>query len=96
MLKRVFLGPFRPFEVLVSDAATGESLLLLQRPFRFVFHRLEVRSADGQWFGAIQKRWIWIRRIYAIETPLGQAAELFGPVFRPWTFGRCPKGRSTT
>ena len=87
LLKRLFLGPMRPFHVLVSDAQTGEALLQLHRPFRFIFHRLEVQTSDGRLIGAIQKKWSFIRRIYVIEQPVAQPrAELFGPILKPWTF----------
>jgi hypothetical protein len=48
LLKRIFLGPLRPFRVLVSDAESGQDVLELDRRFRFVFHRLEVRSMEGK------------------------------------------------
>jgi uncharacterized protein YxjI len=86
-IKRVFLGPVRPFIATVSDLGTQETLLELHRPFRWMFHRLDVRSPDGQPIGAIEKRWSWLRRIYHIEDASGQmVAELFGPILRPWTF----------
>ena len=86
-LKRVFLGPLRPFTALVTDLGSEELVLDLRRPFRFLFHRLEVRSGSGELLGAIQKRWSWIRRIYDIEDAGGQAvARLFGPILKPWTF----------
>jgi uncharacterized protein YxjI len=86
-LKRVFLGPARPFTASVTDPGGAEVLLRLHRPFRFFFHRLEVRRADGSPAGGIQKRWSWLRRIYDLEDARGQVvAELFGPILRPWTF----------
>jgi uncharacterized protein YxjI len=86
-LKRTFLGPLRPFEVLVTDSKTNESVLALRRPFRFFLHRLEVATAAGERLGAIQRRWSWLRRIYVIEDANGQViADIFGPILRPWTF----------
>lgn len=86
-LRRIFLGPARPFCVHVSDTSTGRVLLELQRPFRFLFHRLDVRTVDGRVLGAIQKKWSLLRRIYHVESESGHVvAELFGPIFRPWTF----------
>ncbi len=66
----------------------GAPILTLKRPFRFIFHRLEVFSADGGApIGAIEKRWSWVRRIYEITDRSGRVvATLFGPFFRPWTF----------
>lgn len=57
----------RPFRVLVSDSASGEPLLELHRPFRFIFHRLEVHAAADALIGAVQKRWSWFRRIYSLD-----------------------------
>ncbi|MET0287106.1 MAG: phospholipid scramblase-related protein [Polyangiales bacterium] len=86
-LKRMFLGPLRPFRVHVDDVESGLTVLALERRFRFVFHRLEVFSIDGKFLGAVQKKWSWFRRIYHIESNEGRPlAELFGPIFKPWTF----------
>lgn len=86
-LKRVFLGPLRPFEVSVTDSASQAPVLQLKRPFRFIFHRLEVRTPEGELVGAIQRRWSWLRRIYVIEDAQGQViADIFGPILKPWTF----------
>lgn len=86
LLKRLFLGTLRPFDVLVSDVTSGQPILKLHRPFRFIFHRLEVATGTGQELGAIQKKWSWIRRIYHVEQGGRIVAELFGPLLRPWTF----------
>jgi uncharacterized protein YxjI len=87
-LKRIFLGAYRPFTSHVGDLAGGQGhVLSLRRPFRFIFHRLEVRDQDGTLIGAIQRRWTWVRRKYDVEGPNGEViATLFGPIFRPWTF----------
>lgn len=86
-MKRIFLGAFRPFTSHVEDLVGQRQVLHLRRPFRFYFHRLEVRDSEGNPLGAIQRRWTWLRRKYTVEGPHGQeVATLFGPVFRPWTF----------
>ncbi len=86
-LKRVFLGPARPFTASVTDPSGSEVWMQLRRPFRFIFHRLEVHGADGTLLGGIRKKWSWIRRIYDIENGRGEiVAELFGPILKPWTF----------
>jgi uncharacterized protein YxjI len=87
LIKRLFLGPFRPFEATVVDFSSGQPILRLTRPFRFIFHRLEVRTPMGEKIGAIQRRWSWLRRIYVIEDAYGHVgADLFGPILKPWTF----------
>lgn len=86
-LKRIFLGAFRPFTSHVEDLVGQRDVLHLRRPFRFYFHRLEVRDTEGNHLGAIQRRWTWFRRKYTVEGAQGQeVATLFGPFWRPWTF----------
>ncbi|KAB2882442.1 MAG: scramblase [Kofleriaceae bacterium] len=86
-VKRLFLAGLRPFTSHVEDVRTQRQVLSLRRPFRFYFHRLEVKDADGNVVGAIQRRWTWLRRKYTVEGPGGQeVATLFGPILRPWTF----------
>jgi uncharacterized protein YxjI len=87
LVKRLLLGPLRPFESVVDDVARQRMLLQLRRPFRFYFHRLEVRGPDGQPLGAVQRKWTWLRRKFIIEDAQGrEVATLFGPILRPWTF----------
>ena len=87
IMKRLFLRNMRPFTSHVDDLAGQGQLLVLKKPFRFIFHRLEIRDPSGNLLGAIQKRWTWFRRKYTVEGPNGQEiATLFGPIFRPWTF----------
>jgi uncharacterized protein YxjI len=94
-LKRVFLGPARPFTASVTDPSRSEVLMQLTRPFRFIFHRLDVRAADGTLVGAIQKKWSWLRRVYHVENGQGQVvAELFGPILKPWTFEIRQRGQT--
>lgn len=86
-LKRIFFGTFRWFDAHVLDPGTRDLVLHLHRPFRFMFHELAVHDAGGQHLGTIKRRWSWIRRIYTMYGPAGdEVANLFGPLFRPWTF----------
>jgi uncharacterized protein YxjI len=92
-LKRLFLRSWRPFTSHVEDLNGQRQLLVLQKPFRFIFHRLEVRDGAGNLLGAVQRKWTWIRRKYVIEGPSGNhIATLFGPILRPWTFKIQPAG----
>lgn len=88
ILKRMFLGPMRPLHVLVTEILSSQPVLELRRPFRFIFHRIEVSlPGSGAALGVVHKRWSWFRRIYDIENEHGQViAELFGPILKPWTF----------
>jgi len=84
---RMFLGPMRPFRVAIKDLTTGETVLELRRPFRFIFHKLDVYAGNGEKLGSIERRWSWVRRIYSIQDAQGnEIATLFGPFLKPWTF----------
>jgi uncharacterized protein YxjI len=86
-LKRLFLRNLRSFTSHVDDLSGQGQLLVLKKPFRFIFHRLEVHDAAGTLLGAIQRKWTWFRRKYIVEGPTGEPiATLFGPFFKPWTF----------
>lgn len=86
ILLRLWLKGWRPFrmEVRTED---DQLLLRFRRPFRLFFFKLEVRDANGRYLGAIRRRFTILRRRYVIEGAGGmQLAELFGPIFKPWTF----------
>lgn len=87
ILKRLLLRTARPFDAVVYDNPIPKPLLLLERPFRFIFARLDVRAADGTVLGSIEREWSWLRRIYSVKDARGrEVARLFGPILRPWTF----------
>jgi hypothetical protein len=87
ILKRLFFRTARPFSATVYDNPIPKPLMLLERPFRFFFHRLIVRAADGTPMGSIEREWSWLRRIYRVDDAHGrEIARLFGPILRPWTF----------
>ena len=95
LLKRLLLGPYRPFTASVTDASRPAQWMELRRPFRFIFHRLEVYAPDGALVGAVQKKWSWIRRIYDLDDARGRTvAELFGPILKPWTFEIRQRGQT--
>jgi uncharacterized protein YxjI len=87
LLVRLLLRTARPFTSTVFDNPIPRPLLRLHRPFRFIFHRIDVATADGQIIGSVERRWSWLRRIYAVTNKDGvEVATLFGPILRPWTF----------
>lgn len=87
LLQRMFLGPFRPFECDVTTAGSGNPILILSKPFRFIYHELRIASRDGTAVGTIRRRWTWFSRCYDICDSSGRLlAEIHGPIFRPWTF----------
>lgn len=91
--KRIFFGTMRWFTAHVTDLGTQSLLLRIERPFRFIFHRIEVTDAGGARLGAVQRRWSWVRRIYDVEDASGRVVmRMFGPFWRPWTFELRPAG----
>ncbi len=86
VLLRMFLKALRPFTMTLLDQG-GNVFLRLRRPFRFMFHRIEVFDAEDRPLGAVERRFSLLRRIYDVLDTQGQTRiTLFGPVFRPWTF----------
>lgn len=87
LLKRFFLRTARPFQAVVYDNPIPKPVLLIDKPFRFFFHKVDVRAADGTLMGSVERRWAWVRRIYSVYDASGhEIARLFGPILRPWTF----------
>jgi hypothetical protein len=68
-------------------SADGNEIFVLDRPFRFYFHELDVRKPDGTLLGKIKRRFALLRRIYAVlDRSEREVFQIFGPIFRPWTF----------
>jgi uncharacterized protein YxjI len=85
-LARLFLRSLRPFEMQVATLA-GRTVLQLRRPFTWYFHRLEVYDEQRRPLGRIERRFAWVRRVYAVFDASGRETHrLFGPVLHPWTF----------
>ena len=85
-LLRMFLKALRPFEIIVARA-DGSTVLNLERPFRFFFHKLDVRDAQGKLLGTIEREFSLLRRLYRIYSSRGmEMFRLYGPLLHPWTF----------
>ncbi len=86
MLLRMFLKALRPFKLHIVNP-DGTPVLLLNRPFRFYFHKMDISDSTGRHLGTIQKRFSVLRRIYSVMDSSGQEVfTLFGPILHPWTF----------
>jgi uncharacterized protein YxjI len=60
--------------------------LVLKRPFRLFFHRIEVSDPGGTPLGYVQMGFSLFRRLYTVVDAAGGSTEIVGPFFRPWTF----------
>ena len=85
-LFRQFLGHWRRFEVFFFTS-NGELLYKANHPFRWFFERLELRSADGRYIGAIQRRFSILTKRFDVENQSGQIImSVASPFWRIWTF----------
>ena len=92
-LSRNFLKSARPWtiHVMTNDS---QPLLLLKRPFKFYFHRVNVEDSNGAFIGHVQRTWSWVRRIYTVHDRAGaEKFTLFGPILHPWTFNILQNGQ---
>lgn len=86
VLERVVLRDRRSFQIDVVSI-DGRRALDLRRPFRWYFHRLEVRDAGARLVGTVQREFAWFRRLYRVVDSQGRTVyRLFGPIRHPWTF----------
>tara|TARA_R110002072_G_scaffold302758_3_gene488520 strand:+ start:25938 stop:26585 length:648 start_codon:yes stop_codon:yes gene_type:complete len=85
MFARNFLGKCRKATIHIYDDA-GNRIGRGEKPFRWFFHRMEVYDGDKK-IGAIQRKWSWISRKFAIENEAGrEVMQIYSPIFRIWTF----------
>lgn len=85
MLGRQVFSSGRKAVLHVTDAA-GREVARGDKPFTWFFHRVEV-SCDGKKLGAIERRFRWLNREFAVTTADGR--ELFtivSPLLQIWTF----------
>ena len=83
---RVILKSIRPFTIYIMNP-DGSRVLILQRPFKFYFHRLKIHDANWNHLGTIQRQFSFLRRHYSVLDEFGfELFRLFGPILHPWTF----------
>lgn len=86
IILRWFLKALRPFTVVVLNT-DNKVLMRVKRPFRFYFHEATVVDASGESIGRLSKRFSIIRKKYSVFNRADKEVyQLFGPLFRPWTF----------
>jgi len=86
MILRWLLKALRPFTMVLLDNDRNV-LIRIKRPFRFYFHQASVFDANGELLGRLNKRFSIIRKKYSVfDNEKNEIYQLFGPLFRPWTF----------
>ena len=86
LLLRWFLKAWRPFTILVTRADRS-IVLRLERPFRFYFHKIDVRDAQGELLGSVEREFSALRRLYRVSDARGGVTcQMYGSILHPWTF----------
>ncbi len=85
-LGRWFLKSARPFTMHIFTPS-GQPVLNLVRPFKFIFYRIDIFDGSGTLLGSVVKRWAFFRRVFSVLNTAGnEIFRIVGPFFRPWTF----------
>lgn len=86
LLGRLFLKAARPFTMHIATP-WGEPVCKLNRPFRFLFHEVQVQDILGRPLGTVRKQLSFVNRRYLLTGEREPGTyEIFGPLLRPWTF----------
>lgn len=94
LLRRMFLGPWRPFTAHVEDLSRGSLAMRLVRPWRWFFPELQVLDQDEKLLLVVRRRWSWVTARYEIVDAQGRTiGEVQGRFWRPWTFELSGEGR---
>ncbi len=92
-LARMFLGHWRTFEIHFFDNARN-LVLRAVHPFRFLFQRLEVATADARPLGVVQQRFAIFSKKFDVTDASGRLLlSVSSPLWRPWTFAFERDGR---
>lgn len=66
---------------------SGLPTFTVQRPWTWFFSEADIVAPDGSVLGKVEQRWAWFNRKFTVTGRRGQeVAEIFGPLFHPWTF----------
>lgn len=86
LLVRNYLQSARPFTMRVQELH-GDTAFVIQRPFRFFFSEVEIQDPVGRRMGGVQRQLSVFNSLYTVtgKRP-DEKYEIFGPIFRPWTF----------
>lgn len=86
ILLRQILGHWRTFGIQFYDF-NREPAFRAFHPFRWFFHRLEVRDPSGQLIGALQKKFSILTKKFHLEDGRGRVLfSVSSPFWRIWTF----------
>ncbi len=85
-LFRQAMGHLRTFDVTFFDEAR-QVMLVAHHPFRWFFHRFDIRGPEGDLLGSLQRRFGLLSRNFDLFDGSGTLLlSVEAPVWRPWTF----------
>lgn len=86
-IARQFLGHWRRFDITLFDYHSRRPFLHAHHPFRWFFQRLEVRTEDGRYLGALQQRFAFFSKSFDVQDAHGRVVlKVSSPFWRIWTF----------
>ena len=92
-LCRQFMGHWRSFELHGYDRDRRE-VFRARHPFRFLFQRLEVTTADGRPVGAFQQRFsVLYKKFDVLDASERVIMTVASPIWKIWTFTLEREGR---
>jgi len=85
-LIRNFLKAQRPFTMRI-ETPHGETAMIIDRPFRWFFGEVRITDGFGKPLGSVVRQFSFFNAIYTLtgSNPT-EKYEIFGPMWRPWTF----------
>lgn len=90
---RQYLGHWRKFDVHFFTP-DRQVFMVGHHPFRWFFERIEIREAQGQYLGAIQRRFAIFSKKFDVENERGQTImEVSSPLWKIWTFSFIRRGK---
>lgn len=85
-LMRQFLGHWRKFDIYFYNNQK-QIIMHTHHPFRFYFHRLEIRDPNGKYIGCIQQRFSILSKRFDVQNSAGMTLmEVASPIWKFWTF----------
>jgi hypothetical protein len=84
-LLRWLLKGLCPYDLHITEPGSNRLIYKLVKPFRFYFHKIEVRNAHGQLIGSVQKNFSILSRQFTPSMTIGveKSTRFLGPCFTP-------------
>ncbi|MCB0422975.1 MAG: hypothetical protein KDD61_18385 [Bdellovibrionales bacterium] len=86
LVVRQFLGHWRSFEIRFFNAQR-EPLFTAAHPFRWIFQRMNIYNAEGEYVAGLQQRFSILSKKFDVEDARGKVVlQVSSPFWKIWTF----------